>query len=166
MITTSTLRLLTCLFTLSGAALAQSQVGQVTLTPVQPAPRVAPAATPGNSALSTFRIGTPPVGWYNVTGRVTAANSPRLPSGSQVILTLQNLKAGSSPLVQVKFPSSRLNVPYQMYFNASRLKSGESYGLRATVLNKDGETIYRSSNPVPLPSSLAGTVNLVVVKVP
>ncbi|SEJ88576.1 Type III secretion system lipoprotein chaperone (YscW) [Deinococcus reticulitermitis] len=163
----STLRMLVCSLVLLGTAAAQTQVGQVTLTPLQPTTRSPqPAASPSTSGASTFRISKPPVGWYNLTGRVTAANSPRLPRGSRIILTLENLKAGSPSLVQVNFPSSRLNVPYQMYFNASRLKVGESYGLRATVQDEEGKILYRSPNPVPLPSRLTETVNVVVARIP
>lgn len=164
MTSASILRLLACGLLISVTASAQTQVGQVTLTPASAPPK--PATASSKAPSPTFQVARPPAGWYNLTGRVTAPNSPSLPSGSQIIVTLQNLKAGSSPLVQVKFPSSRLNVPYQMYFNVSRLKSGESYGLKATVQDKKGKVIYRSPNPAPLPGTSTGSINLSVVSIP
>lgn len=154
------------------AASAQTQVGQVTLTPVQapvqsrpsgvkPRPTsTAPSTKATTAKTSTFQTQQVPAGWYNLTGQVGGINAS-LPKGSQVVLSLEEVGNPSNHLLQVKFGASRLPVPYQMYFNSSRLQASKAYGVRAKVYGAEGQLLYTSATTL-LPKGNAGTLNLQV----
>ncbi|MDO4246282.1 MAG: YbaY family lipoprotein, partial [Deinococcus sp.] len=147
---------LVALLTVSAAS-AQTQVGQVTLTPVNPPVQSRPGgvkprpvnATPTNTSqatatkTNTFQTQQVPAGWYNLTGQVGGI-STSLPKGTQVVLSLEEVGNPSNHLLQVKFGASRLPVPYQMYFNSARLQTSKSYGVRAKVYSPEGKLLYTS----------------------
>ena len=169
-------------------ASAQTQIGQVTLTPVQPAPRTstggvkprpvqqpasaptsAPRATPNTAAsgstvttkaTKTFTPQAVPQGSYNLTGKVTGT-ATRLPAGSKVVLLVQDSQAPNTPLIQIKFGTASLPVPYQMYFTQSRLKADHSYSVQAKIFNAAGKLTHLST-PAPLPAASPATLNLPV----
>lgn len=167
---------------------AQTQVGQVTLTPVQqPAPRsstggvkprpaqpaaaasttprAAPETAPAQStdsakATKTFKPQAVPQGAYNLTGKVTGP-ATRLPAGSKVVLMVQDSQAPGNPLLQIKFGTAALPVPYQMYFTQSRLKADHSYFVQAKIFNAAGKMTHLSA-PVALPATAPAALNLAV----
>ena len=113
---------------------------------------------------SSYVAESVPQGWYSLTGRVTGADM-RLPSASQVVLSLEDQAAPGTSLLQVKFASSRLPVSYQMYFNSAKLKPNHTYGVRAKVFDGNGQTLYMS--PVTsLPKTSAGQLDLAVKALP
>lgn len=164
---------------------AQTQIGQVTLTPVQPAPRsstggvkprpVQPAAGTSTSpartgttsqapdaakATKTFTPQAVPEGAYNLTGKLTGP-ATRLPAGSKVVLMVQDSQSPATPLLQIKFGTAALPVPYQMYFTQSRLKAGRNYFVQAKVFDAAGKMTHLSA-PVALPATAPATLNLPV----
>ena len=166
-------------------ASAQTQVGQVTLTPVQAAPQTnggvkprpiqQPAVTPRTratpgmaatkptapvTAAKTFTPQAVPEGSYNLTGKVLGT-ATRLPTGSKVILTVQDSKAPSAPLLQIRFGAAALPVPYQLYFTQSRLKADRTYFVQAKVFNAAGQLTHLST-PATLPATSPAVLNLSV----
>lgn len=164
---------LAALLTVSAAS-AQTQVGQVTLTPVNPPVQSRPGGvkprpvntSPTSTSQATttktnaFQTQQVPAGWYNLTGQVGGI-STSLPKGAQVVLSLEEVGNSSKNLLQIKFGASRLPVPYQMYFNSARLQANKSYGVRAKVYTPEGKLLYTSAT-TPLPEGNAGTLNLQV----
>lgn len=165
---------------LIGTSSAQTQVGQVTLTPVNPTPHTAPSgvkprpvtpkttvqttspATTGATTAKTktsFETQQVPAGWYNLTGQVTG--NVALPQGTQVVLSLVELQNPSKSLLQIKFGASRLPVPYQMYFNPAKLQAGKTYALRAKAFSDKG-ILLSYSDSIALPKTSPSNLNIAV----
>ncbi|MFC5848408.1 YbaY family lipoprotein [Deinococcus petrolearius] len=135
-------------------ASAQSRIGNVVLTPIP-----APTRTLPQSARSEV-----PAGWQEVLGRVSAPAAVRLPAGSRVNVIVDDpTRTGAArQVLRVDFAASRLSAPYQIVFNASRLVKGRTYGLRATVTDRQGRVLYASTAYARLPQDARSVVNLSV----
>lgn len=148
-------------------ASAQTKIGSVILTkPAQPAPTVRPPAqqaTPSPStASSTANV---PAGWYEVRGRISAADTVNLPAGSSVSVTIEDLSVSGAArqLVRIQFKTARLSTPYQIVFNPVRLNTSHQYAVRATVTDASGKLLYASDASASLPASgKFANVNVVV----
>lgn len=140
---------------LAPSALAQTQIGGVTLTPTRP-----PAAAPAPSDDDYDRESIPR-GYREVRGRVTGPREGlRLPAGSQIMVRLVDLTSATS-LVDIKFSTTRLSTPYQMVYNPVRLNRTHKYAVRATIADKNGKVLY-SSQDTALPEGVRVTLNVPV----
>lgn len=114
-------------------------------------------SVPASSVPSSLLPAVPsdlPAGWRVVSGRVRAPAEVRLPAGSTVTVSLEDVTRQDGPSlfrVQASFPASRLSTPYQLQFNPVRLRPGRSYALTARVTAQDGRLLYRTTTPQPLP---------------
>lgn len=137
-------------------ASAQGRIGDVTLTPI-PAP--APTRTLPQSARSDV-----PAGWQEVLGRVSAPGAVRLPAGSRVNVIVDDpgRTGAARQVLRVDFAASRLSAPYQIVFNPSRLVAGRTYGVRATVTDRQGRVLYASRAYARLSREASSTLNLSV----
>lgn len=141
---------------LSSQAFAQGRIGDVILTPT-PAP--APTRTLPQSARSDV-----PAGWQEVLGRVSAPGTVNLPAGSRVNVIVDDpTRTGTArQVLRVSFSAPRLSAPYQIVFNPSRLVAGRTYGVRATVTDRQGRVLYASTAYARLPQGATSTLNLSV----
>lgn len=145
---------------LASPALAQTQIGGVTLTPIKPAAS-APAPV-SSTASSDYDAESIPKGYREVKGRVTGPTEGlRLPAGSQIMVSLVDLTAAKS-LVDIEFSTSRLSTPYQMVYNPVRLNAAHKYAVRAVIADKNGKVLYRSAD-VALPGGQRVTLNVPVM---
>jgi uncharacterized lipoprotein YbaY len=135
------------------AAPAQTQIGNVTLTPAK-----APAASPAGG----YTGEDVPSGWREIRGRVTGPNGSalRLPAGSEVRVTLLDTTAGTS-LLDVSFATPRLSTPYQLVYNPVRLSATHTYVVRAEIVDARGQVLYRSADAA-LPGARLAALNLAV----
>ena len=137
-------------------ALAQSRIGGVTLTPI-------PAPAPGRSLPQSERSDVP-AGWQEILGRVSAPGTVNLPAGSRVNVIVDDpTRTGAArQVLRVTFSTPRLSTPYQIVFNPTRLVSGRTYGVRATVTDRQGRVLYASTAYARLPQGTRATLNLSV----
>lgn len=144
---------------LAPSALAQTQIGGVTLTPINPpASTPTPAATPSDD----YTRESIPSGYREVKGRVTGPSEGlRLPSGSQIMVSLVDLTVPAS-LVDIKFSTTRLSTPYQMVYNAVRINAAHKYAVRSTIMDASGKVLYRSAD-VALPDGARVVLNVPVM---
>ncbi|WP_216324831.1 YbaY family lipoprotein [Deinococcus aestuarii] len=144
---------------LLAALLAPSALAQMTITrPSAPTPGVQPTATPAVPA-------DLPDGWQVISGRVRAPAEVRLPAGSTVTVSLEDVSRRDGPSlfrVQASFPVSRLSTPYQLQFNPVRLRPGRTYALTARVTAPGGRLLYRTTTPQPLPTARNAVQDVVV----
>ncbi|MFC4639087.1 YbaY family lipoprotein [Deinococcus hohokamensis] len=150
--------------TLSSAALAQTRVGNILITPAQPA-----TTAPASSARGAAPTSTVPAGMRELRGRVALRGGAdvRLPAGSQVTVTVQEYgRLPVNPVVRVQFPATRLSVPYQVYFNPTRLTPGRRYAISAVVTDRAGQVLYASDPVLALPQGMRVTLNLPVRRLP
>ncbi|WP_192930837.1 YbaY family lipoprotein [Deinococcus sp. AJ005] len=141
---------------LAPSALAQTQIGGVTLTPIKPA-----ATAPATSNQDDYNRESIPKGYREVRGRVIGPSEGlRLPAGSQIMVRLVDLTAAKS-LVDIKFSTTRLSTPYQMVYNPVRLNAAHKYAVRATIADKNGKVLY-SSTDTALPDGVRVTLNVPV----
>lgn len=142
-------------------ASAQTRIGNVTLTKPtqQPAPfHPAPAASAGNS-MTTAQV---PAGFYEIRGRVSAAQGTvTLPAGSNISVSVNDLTRPAQ-VVQIQFKTTRLSTPYQIFFNPSRINPAHRYAVQATVTDASGKVLYRSDASALMPQSKSSTVNVTV----
>ncbi|WP_102125596.1 YbaY family lipoprotein [Deinococcus planocerae] len=135
---------------LLAALLTPSAPAQMTITrPPPPAASVQPSAAPAVPS-------DLPAGWRVISGRVRAPAEVRLPAGSTVTVSLEDVtrqEGASLSRVQASFPISRLSTPYQLQFNPVRLRPGRTYALTARVTAPDGRLLYRTTTPQPLPTA-------------
>ncbi|OLV19712.1 hypothetical protein BOO71_0001924 [Deinococcus marmoris] len=146
-----------CGVLLASSALAQTQIGGVTLTPIKPA-----ATAPAPSTQDDYNRESIPKGYREVKGRVTGPSEGlRLPAGSQIMVSLVDLTAAKS-VVDIKFSTTRLSTPYQMVYNPVRLNSAHEYAVRAIIADKNGEVLYYSPDTA-LPDGVRVTLNVPVM---
>ncbi|GGM04298.1 YbaY family lipoprotein [Deinococcus aerophilus] len=132
---------------------AQTQIGNVTLTPAK-APAVSMAASYAGEDV--------PSGWSEIKGRVTGPNGSalRLPAGSEVRVTVLDTTAARI-LLDVSFGTTRLSTPYQLVYNPVRLSDTHEYVVRAEIVDARGKVLYRSADAA-LPSARRAALNLAV----
>ncbi|MDV6375855.1 YbaY family lipoprotein [Deinococcus arenicola] len=150
---------------LAPSALAQTQIGGVTLTPINPpASTPTPASSPSPAATPSddYTREAIPSGYREVKGRVTGPSEGlRLPPGSQIMVSLVDLTAPAS-LVDIKFSTTRLSTPYQMVYNAVRINAAHKYAVRSTIMDASGKVLYRSAD-VALPDGARVVLNVPVM---
>ncbi len=144
---------------LASPALAQTQIGGVTLTPIKPA--AAAPATASSTSSSDYDAASIPKGYREVRGRITGPSEGlRLPAGSRIMVSLVDLTAAKA-LVDIEFSTARLSTPYQMVYNPVRLNSTHRYAVRAVIADQKGKVLYRSAD-VALPDGQRVTLNVPV----
>ncbi len=144
---------------LASPALAQTQIGGVTLTPIKPAAAPAPASSTSSSDYDAESI---PKGYREVRGRVTGPSEGlRLPAGSRIMVSLVDL-TNAKALVDIEFGTTRLSTPYQMVYNPVRLNAAHKYVVRAMIADRNGKVLYRSGD-VTLPEGQRATLNVPVM---
>lgn len=146
---------------LLAALLAAPALAQIRIT--RPAPPPAPAAPATAPDLSDV-----PAGWRVVSGRIQAPRDVRLPAGSTVTISLEDVTLADAPsttLLRVSFPVSRLSTPYQIQFNPVRLNPRRTYAVRTQVRGPDGRLLYTSDTRQELPGGRNAVLNLRVVPV-
>ncbi|WP_261664720.1 YbaY family lipoprotein [Deinococcus sp. Marseille-Q6407] len=162
---------------LGSAALAQTTtIGNVTITrpgdvrqtaPVRPA-TAAPARTPVTSATAgqAKAIAVPsdlPNGWRHLQGRVVAPSSVRLPAGSRVQVTIEELDrqgATRSVYLKVDFPTTKLSTPYNVQYSSQRLNAQSTYVVRAKVFDGNGRTLYTTKALHRAPDLRSASMNI------
>lgn len=138
---------------LATPALAQG----ITIT--RPTPSPASAATLPN-------LSEVPAGWRVVSGRVRAPRDIRLPTGSTVTVSLEDVTLVNRPatiLLKASFSTPRLSAPYQLQFNPVRLNPRRVYAVTANVYGPDGRLLYRSGAAQELPQGRNVVMDLRVV---
>lgn len=146
---------------LASAALAQTQIGGVTLTPIKPAATAPATSRAAASTQDDYSAESIPKGYREVRGRVTGSSEGlRLPAGSRIMVSLVDLTAAKS-LVDIEFGTTRLSTPYQMVYNPVRLNAAHKYAVRAMIADKGGKVLYRSAD-VALPDGKRVTLNVPV----
>ncbi|SMB96014.1 YbaY family lipoprotein [Deinococcus hopiensis] len=106
-----------------------------------------------------------PKGWRVVAGRIRAPRDVRLPAGSKVILTLEDvtvMDAPSKALLTVSFPASRLSTPYQIQFSPSRISARRTYAVMARVTDSNGRLLYITDQTHELPRAARAVLDLQV----
>ncbi|GAA5535115.1 YbaY family lipoprotein [Deinococcus aluminii] len=106
-----------------------------------------------------------PAGWRVVSGRISAPNEVRLPSGSTVTLNIEDvtrLNAPSTTRLTVSFPSTRLSTPYQFQYNPARMNPRRVYAVTVRVTGPNGRLLYSSNKAQELPRSQNAVLNLKV----
>ncbi|BDP43127.1 hypothetical protein DAETH_30960 [Deinococcus aetherius] len=132
------------------ALLAPGALAQMTIT--RPS---APASSVPSSLLPAVPADLPD-GWRVISGRVRAPAEVRLPAGSTVTVSLEDVSRQDGPSlsrVQASFPVSRLSTPYQLQFNPGRLRPGRAYAVTARVTAPGGRLLYRTTTRQPLPTA-------------
>lgn len=158
---------------LSGAALAQTTIGNVTITrpgdvkTVTPA-RAVPARTPAPGLARATAMTAPsslPSGWRHLQGRVVAPSDVRLPAGSKVVVSIEELApnlAHRSTYLRVSFAATRLSTPYTMQYSAHRLNPQSIYAVRAKVYDRQGRLLYANKALHRAPALQAAKMNIAV----
>lgn len=106
-----------------------------------------------------------PQGWRAVAGRIRAPRDVRLPAGSKVTVTLEDvtvMDAPSKALLTVSFPASRLSTPYQLQFSPSRLSARRTYAVMARITGPDGRLLYITDRMHELPRAARAVLDLQV----
>ncbi|ADY27062.1 hypothetical protein Deipr_1930 [Deinococcus proteolyticus MRP] len=170
--------LFAALFT--GAAVAQTTIGNVTITrpsdvrnvapartPAAPVRTpAAPARTPSTGAAQATAMTAPsdlPSGWRHLQGRVVAPSDVRLPAGSRVQVSIEELApnlAHRSTYLKVSFPATRLSTPYSLQYSAHRLNPGSIYAVRAKVFDRQGQLLYSNKTLHRAPALRAAKMNI------
>lgn len=135
---------------LFGSAAAQTRIGNIILTPAgQTAPK-------GKSVSAAV-----PTGMREISGRVSAGGTVRLPAGSKVTVTVQEYNTRNmNTVVNVTFGTTKLDTPYQVYFNPVRINEGRRYAIRATVRDASGNTLYVTDPVLEIPRAQKATLTL------
>lgn len=172
-----------------GAAAAQTTIGNVTITRpsdvrnitpatnrtpvVTPAPRTAaPARTPSTSAAvaQSSAVAVPsdlPAGWRHLQGRVVAPSDVRLPTGSKVVVSIEELApnlAHRSTYLKISFSATRLSTPYNLRYSTHRLNPSSIYAVRAKVYDANGRLLYTNNKLHRVPTARAANMNIAVVR--
>ncbi|WP_189642065.1 YbaY family lipoprotein [Deinococcus piscis] len=175
---------------LTGVAAAQTTIGNVTITrpsdvrnvtpartpaatpaPVtRPAPvrTPAPARTPTTSSAQATAMTAPsdlPSGWRHLQGRVVAPSDMRLPAGSKVVVSIEELApnlAHRSTYLKVSFAATKLSTPYSLQYSAHRLNPQSIYAVRAKVYDRQGRLLYANKALHRAPALRAAKMNISV----
>lgn len=127
--------------------------------------RIVRPTTPTTTTSTTTTVQVP-AGWHVVTGRVRAPRDVRLPAGSTVTISLEDVTREDEPsttVLKVDFPTSRLSTPYQLQFNPVRLSEDRTYIVTARIYNASGRLLYISRTRQELPSAKNVIMDLNVV---
>lgn len=128
-----------------------------------------PATLPASATKTTPpSLSEVPAGWRMVSGRVGASRDVRLPAGSTVTVSLEDVTLVNRPavtLLKVSFSTPRLSAPYQLQFNPVRLNPRRVYAVVANVYGPDGRLLYRSAAAQELPQGRNVMLDLRVVPV-
>ena len=96
-----------------------------------------------------------------ISGRVSAGSTVRLPAGSKVTVTVQEYNTRNmNTVVNVTFGTTKLDTPYQVYFNPVRINEGRRYAIRATVRDASGNTLYVTDPVLEVPKAKKATLTL------
>lgn len=175
----------------AGAAAAQTTIGNVTITrpsdvrtvtpartPVTTPPRVAtPARTPVTTAAPARPAATAqasaaaapsdlPSGWRSLQGRVVAPSDVRLPAGSKVVVSIEELApnlAHRSTYLKVSFGATKLSTPYTLKYSSQRLNPSSIYAVRAKVYDANGHLLYANNKLHRAPELRSASMNIAVV---
>ena len=165
---------------LCGAAMAQTTVGNVTITrpgdvknvtaprPVTPAPKVSTTPRVGTTPAVT-RVGAPsslPTGWRYLSGRIEAPQNVDLPAGSKVQVSIVEVDRNGGQRathLNIGFETTALSTPYRIQYNPARMNSAENvYLLRAKVFDRNGNLMYMTKSPLRVPTERAAQLNIPV----
>lgn len=146
--------LLGALTALPGAA-AQTRIGQVTFTPVRPAP------TPPSAADYAWQA--VPAGMNEVRGEIATPSARQpLPAGTQIRVSVINTATGlARSVANATFTTMLLPTTYQLFYGHARLISGQPYLVRCIVTDASGRVLFRGAD-VPLPRLPRAVLNLKV----
>ncbi|WP_295820828.1 YbaY family lipoprotein [uncultured Deinococcus sp.] len=123
----------------SSAALAQTRIGLVTLTPATP--------VAVSDARSGYAWQPVPSGMNELRGRVLTPVRQALPAGSRVQVAVIELGGSAARVVaDATFSTTRLPTTYQLFYSQNRLQSGRSHAVRCTVTDRAGRVLYRSAD--------------------
>ncbi|MDO4263015.1 MAG: YbaY family lipoprotein [Deinococcus sp.] len=135
--------------------------------PVRPASApAAPARTPVTGAPKATAITAPsdlPSGWRHLQGRVVAPSDVRLPAGSRVQVSIEELApnlAHRSTYLKVSFAATRLSTPYSLQYSAHRLNPQSIYAVRAKVFDREGRLLYANKTLHRAPNLRAAKMNI------
>ncbi|GAA5514246.1 hypothetical protein Dcar01_03001 [Deinococcus carri] len=145
------------IMTLLLAALVAAPAAAQTIIITRPATPAAQTSVPSLQEV--------PSGWRVLTGRIRAPQEVRLPAGSMVVLSVQDVTRvnGNHPtLVKVNFPATRLSAPYQVQYNPARLNPRRVYVLNVRVTGPNGNVLYTSSQQQELPRTQNAVMDLQV----
>lgn len=162
---------------LAPAALAQGMTitrpsGSVVTLPAQPA-GTSPATSPAAQAAAFQATAAPvpadlPAGWRALTGRVRAPGEVRLPAGSRVTVSIEDVSrqdAPSTTLVRASFPAGRLSTPYTLQYGTGRVAARGTYIVTARVTGPDGRLLFLTTTQQPLPTLRSARMDLRVTAV-
>lgn len=122
---------------LSSAALAQTRIGLVTLTPAMP--------VAVSDARSGYAWQPVPSGMNELRGRVLTPIRQLLPAGSRVQVAVIELGGSAARVVaDATFSTIRLPTTYQLFYRQGRVLSGRPHVVRCTVTDRAGRVLYRS----------------------
>ncbi|WP_034353531.1 YbaY family lipoprotein [Deinococcus phoenicis] len=132
------------------------------------APVSAQGITITRTTVSSTQTTTPnmtdvPAGWRVVSGRVQAPNNVRLPSGSTVTISLEDvtrLNGSGKTLLKVDFPATRLSTPYQFQYNPARMNPRRVYAVTVRVNGPNGRVLYSSNKAQELPRTRSAMLDL------
>ncbi len=136
------------------SAAAQTRIGQVTLSPVQPAP-------PSLLSASDYAWQPVPAGMNELRGRIaTPTPLQPLPAGTQIRVSVISTATGlARSVANATFTTTRLPTTYQLFYGHARLISGQAYLVRCAVTDSSGRVLFRSAD-MPLPRLPHAVLNL------
>ena len=143
---------------LSSAALAQTRIGMVTLTPATPV-----AVSEAGSTAGGYAWQPGPKGMNELRGQVLTPIRQPLPAGSRVQVSVIELGSGAARIVaDATFSATRLPTTYQLFYRQGRLLSVQPHVVRCTVTDRAGRVLYRSADTA-LPRLPRAVLNLAVL---
>jgi putative lipoprotein len=145
----------------------------VLLAALLTSPAVAQGITitrPGAAPATTFApsLSEVPAGWRMLSGRVRAPRDVRLPAGSTVSVSIEDvtrMDVPSTTLLNISFPATRLSAPYQMQFNPVRLSPRRVYAVTARVTGPNGRLLYLTTTVQELPQARNAVMDVRVMPV-